>query len=184
MPDSGTSDRTTGAAPVLRGRFPLPWRSELPVALPEEVDRTGYQIQVEIRDRNQFRSPACPVCAWAEPRPFRLLLTKHRQLPVCIESVHLCDLLPAVSVSSNTSNNSWGASGPAKSARKRCACDAARRPKLRVQTAPRKRKRIACRELTGVRPSVRIGAWDKLIGKADPHDLLQHDRKSSHFGVP
>ena len=24
--------------------------------------------------------------------------------------------------------------------------------------------------ITGVRPCVRIGTWDKLIGKADPHD--------------
>ena len=66
------------------------------MALPEEVDRTGYQIQVEIRDRNQFGVRFARSALGRSSGPFGCFQFKHRQLPVCIESVHLCDLLPAV----------------------------------------------------------------------------------------
>ena len=72
------SDRNTGRSPGIEGAFPFtPWRPKLPVALPEEVDRTGYQIQVEIRDRNQFGVRFARSALGRSPGPFGCFQFKH-----------------------------------------------------------------------------------------------------------
>lgn len=72
------------------------WGTQFPMALPEQVDMTRSQIQIKIRDRDQFGILLLGSALLRFGSLFGRSRVEHCHLPVWVAVIYLNDLLLAV----------------------------------------------------------------------------------------
>ena len=120
MPESGTRIGRRGAAPVLRGRFPLrhgdrssQWRCPKRSTEPDTRSRWKYGIEIS----SESGLPGLRL--GGAPVPSAASNSSIISCPFASNRYIYVTSFPQFPVSPNTSNKSCGASGPAKSARRK-----------------------------------------------------------------